>query len=328
MVLVKKGSHFYPFRKDFPVQVFEEQQIGTVLHGHAFTEVVFVIHGSGQHLTLHGSYPIQCGDILVIPQGGVHGYALPQELTLINLIFDSSRLPLALMELYSDRVYKQIFARHWDATHNLQQYPSLHTGQEQMKEILGMLRPMMQNISEENCNHCYCMGMLMALLSRLCQWWTVIPQKNPNQGLELPRLLAYCSKHFAEEIYLDDLARLSAMSGSTLLRHFTEVVGMTPMEYLKKLRLHYASELLGNTQLTLQEIAERSGFRDMSYFFRAFRKEYAMSPLQYRNGPEKRPSEQPVPPGRFRQRRSVEQTGGLVTGDGVLYDRRRSDVRQ
>lgn len=281
---LKENSVYFPFQKEFPIRVFEEVQTGTELHGHTFTEIVFVKHGSGLHLTPNGNEVIAEGDIFIIPHGGVHGYDQTDDLLLVNLLFESSRLPLALIELYSNRVYKRLFVRRWDIERDRGRYPQFRPGPKHFKELMTMLQLMVESTSKGKRSRCYDLGMLMALLSRLCEWWENVVQEQATPPLDLSRVIAYCNKHFTDKIYLDDLARLSSMSRSTLLRHFSAAMGMTPMEYLLRLRLNYASELLVNTDLTPLEVADRSGFRDMSYFFRVFRKKYGMPPLQYRLG--------------------------------------------
>lgn len=284
MLQIKRNSFYYPFNPEFPIRVFEEAQSGTAFHGHDFTEVVFVVRGRGRHLVPGMEYFVEQGDVFVIPQGGVHGYDQTADLILINLLFDGSRLPLALMELYSNRVYKLLFARRWDPEYHSGRYPGIHPPEARFEELLAILRPMIESTIQNSRSRCYNLGMLMALLSCLCEWWENVPEAEMQNGLDLPRIIAYCNKHFSDKVYLDDLARLSSMSRSTLLRHFSAAMGMTPMKYLCNLRLCYAAELLLNTCLSPSEVAERSGFRDMSYFFRAFQKKYALPPLQYRQG--------------------------------------------
>ncbi len=77
------------------------------------------------------------------------------------------------------------------------------------------------------------------------------------------------------------------MSRATLQRHFRAALGMPPMAYLRNLRLEHAAELLLNTELSLKEIADLSGFRQMPPFFRAFKKCYRVTPLEYRGKPMK-----------------------------------------
>ena len=121
----------------------------------------------------------------------------------------------------------------------------------------------------------------MAVLSRLCSEWK-IRQDSLAVPLDIPKLTAYLERNFQQEIYLDDLAKRSGMSSATLLRHFRAALGVTPMVYLRNLRLRHAAELLLGTDFGLKEIADRSGFSWMPYFFKSFKDCYGVSPLEYR----------------------------------------------
>ena len=135
-------------------------------------------------------------------------------------------------------------------------------------------------------NHCYKLGLFMAVISRLCELWKVRPDEIAVP-LDIPKLTAYLERNFQQEIYLDDLTKRAGMSRATLLRHFHAALGVTPMIYLRNLRLRHAAELLLKTEFSLKEIADQSGFARMPYFFKAFKDCYGVSPLEYRN-PKKR----------------------------------------
>ena len=130
-------------------------------------------------------------------------------------------------------------------------------------------------------SYCYKLGLFMAVLGRLCEAWKVRTEESPVP-LDIPRLTAYLDQHFQQDVYLDELAQRAGMSRATLLRHFRAALGVTPMIYLRNLRLRHAAELLIKTDLNLKDIADQSGFTRMPYFFKVFKDCYGMSPLAYR----------------------------------------------
>ena len=65
-------------------------------------------------------------------------------------------------------------------------------------------------------------------------------------------------------------------------RAFTQHLNMSPSRYLAKQRIDRAADLLMTTNFSVQEISERVGFENTSYFFRLFRKHYATTPIAYR----------------------------------------------
>ena len=278
----KTGERIFRFDPNFPLRVkLELPQIVTVLHQHEFCECVFVIRGHGMHQSEdHASVPIRRGDVLVIPVGGHHAYTeASDDLNIINLLFDTSHLPPVLLELYSDPSYKQIFLRDCSA-YPEQNFPMTELAENDFAELETMLHSLARTGSTAG-NHCYKLGLFMAVLSRLCELWKVRPDEIAVP-LDIPKLTAYLESNFQQEIYLDDLAKRSGMSRATLLRHFHAALGVTPMIYLRNLRLRHAAELLLKTDLNLKEIADQSGFARMPYFFKTFKDCYGVSPLEYR----------------------------------------------
>ena len=237
--------------------------------------------GHGRHQSEnHDPVPIRRGDVLVIPVGGRHAYTTASDdLGIINLMFDTSHLPPVLLELYSNPAYKQIFLRDRQSFAE-QDFPMTRLKEAAFAELETMLL-YLARAGDSAGDHCYKLGLFMAVLSRLCAEWKIRPDITPVP-LDIPKLTAYLEQHFQQDIYLDDLAKRAGMSRATLLRHFRAALGVTPMIYLRNLRLRHAAELLLKTELNLKEIAYQSGFARMSYFYKAFRECYGASPLEYR----------------------------------------------
>ena len=89
----------------------------------------------------------------------------------------------------------------------------------------------------------------------------------------------------------DSLAQTACMSRSAFFARFTELIGRSPMDLLRDLRLREAAQQLTATKLTIEQIASNSGYGSRSSFVRAFRKAYGNSPTEYRaEAQEKNPS--------------------------------------
>ena len=81
---------------------------------------------------------------------------------------------------------------------------------------------------------------------------------------------------------VDDLAAVSNMSKSNLLKKMKTLVSMTPAEYILKIRLKKSQELLLSGEYTISEISSIVGFSSPSYFSQAFTREFDVYPKQYR----------------------------------------------
>ena len=88
--------------------------------------------------------------------------------------------------------------------------------------------------------------------------------------------------HFASEMTIENLCRQSGLIARTLNRRFQSATGSSPMEYVRKTRLDQGRDLLKNTDLGIAEIAERVGYVDSDYFSRLFKRQYQLTPTEFR----------------------------------------------
>ncbi|MGD9865251.1 MAG: GlxA family transcriptional regulator [Pseudodonghicola sp.] len=89
-------------------------------------------------------------------------------------------------------------------------------------------------------------------------------------------------EHIQTPYNLEEVAREAAVSPRTLLRHFQEVEGITPLDYLHRLRVERAKQLLEVTLIDLAEVMEYCGYRDPSAFRRLFHRATGLTPSAYR----------------------------------------------
>jgi len=102
-----------------------------------------------------------------------------------------------------------------------------------------------------------------------------------------PKLLSYKIKHYIEEnapipFSLDDVSKHAGLSVSRSVQLFKAEFGMSIMQYAQKVRLAMALELMGKSPLTLERIAEETGFGSYTYFHRVFQRYYGIAPGVYR----------------------------------------------
>lgn len=102
---------------------------------------------------------------------------------------------------------------------------------------------------------------------------------------------------------LDELAARAGYSAQHLNRLFRREVGMTPLQYLTRLRMDHAAAMLVDGRLTVRAVGERVGYDDPYYFSRVFKQHFGRSPAQYREAagptagppPEQADSNSPSP---------------------------------
>ena len=85
-----------------------------------------------------------------------------------------------------------------------------------------------------------------------------------------------------ESLRIADIASAVYVSESNLYKKTRDLIGMTPLEYVQYIRLKVAESLLSGTDLPISDIVARTGFRSHPYFSACFKKQYGMTPGQYR----------------------------------------------
>jgi transcriptional regulator GlxA family with amidase domain len=96
------------------------------------------------------------------------------------------------------------------------------------------------------------------------------------------RVIERMERDLNKPLQLETLAQLVNLSSSRLRHAFRAQTGESPGQYLKRLRMGRAKDLLETTFLTVKEIMYSVGIRDESHFVREFEKAYGMSPTRYR----------------------------------------------
>lgn len=90
---------------------------------------------------------------------------------------------------------------------------------------------------------------------------------------------------------VSDLASCVNMSRSTFARKIKSITGLTPLEFIKNIKIQHACSLLESQNYTVNEIAEKLGYVDRRYFTAIFKKEMGMSPSDYQKSIKSKQSE-------------------------------------
>ncbi|WP_167859382.1 AraC family transcriptional regulator [Paenibacillus cymbidii] len=95
-------------------------------------------------------------------------------------------------------------------------------------------------------------------------------------------LKAYVDSHMEEDLSLDSLAAKAGLTPNYVSLLFREVLHTSVVDYINKVRLEKAAQLLQETRATVADIAAQSGYRNVPYFCTKFKAKYGITPIQYR----------------------------------------------
>jgi AraC-like DNA-binding protein len=109
---------------------------------------------------------------------------------------------------------------------------------------------------------------------------TVRPNDHAASRITLAK--RYMDEHFVQQVNLTQLAELTGYSYDRFRHLFKETVGVPPLQYVFAKRLELAARLLRDSDQSLAEIADRTGFAGNAPFSSLFRREFGISPSAYR----------------------------------------------
>lgn len=98
----------------------------------------------------------------------------------------------------------------------------------------------------------------------------------------IQEILGYVKNHYGEKIMVGDMAEKIHLSRTYTSVLFKKETGENFSDYLQRIRLENAVNLLNNTRKSIQEIADETGFFDSAHFTRVFKETYKRSPAEYR----------------------------------------------
>lgn len=103
-----------------------------------------------------------------------------------------------------------------------------------------------------------------------------------NRHNRVKKAILYIESNYTEKITAADIAASAHLSRFHFIRLFRGTTGLTPMEFVTKLRLDKAKNLLLTTGMSLAIVALACGFSSQSHFTRAFRSHHGLTPGQFR----------------------------------------------
>lgn len=125
-------------------------------------------------------------------------------------------------------------------------------------------------------------GYFFLLMSRLIK--AAASQSPKTQAPEhyIQQALSYIETHYPYNINVQDIAAYVGLERSYLYRLFMKQLHLSPSNYLYEYRLQMGARLLGERDLSINEVALSVGFHDSAHFHKAFAAKYHMTPKQYR----------------------------------------------
>lgn len=123
---------------------------------------------------------------------------------------------------------------------------------------------------------------LISLLEKLFLEIMITLQELSMNKTIVDEIKEYTNKNFSDDISLKSIAEELNYNSAYLGKKFKEEVGYFYSRYLDEVRIERSKKLLKNTNLLVYEVAEKSGFNNLDYFYKKFKDYVKISPGEYR----------------------------------------------
>lgn len=256
------------------------------LHCHDFHELVVIVAGRAGYTYMDNEYEIHAGDVFVVPPGCHHYYHDQCGLELLNFLWYPEALPVDFKRMKELRSFRAFFELEPDSRNAFSFEHHLTLNSEQIAGVERVHRRMMHEQEKQREGGQLCMTfMLYELLINLGRFYGEMKsEEEPNELIRMEQVAEYIEDNFMTHIPRAEVARLFSRSERVFAEAFNRIFGMSFGEYLTRIRLRHAQQMLLSTRKRITDIALECGFCDSNYFCAVFRKNYGITPRMFRLG--------------------------------------------
>lgn len=268
------------YRGDFKIRLYMNKESEDYpRHWHTDAEVIMPVDNSYRIVMDDSAYDLNADDIIFIPPGELHRIYSPSGGCRIIMQFDCTLL-------YSLKGFNSAF----DMFH-----PCIVVTPSSMPDIHGELASIIMDMaseyfSDQPFREALVYSMLIRFFSILGRNYVRMEErfsniKNPKQ-VEYIKLFVkvcnYINRHCTENIKVEDIANIAGFSKYHFARLFKQVMNMSWYDYLITRRIMQAEKLLADQDLSIMQVAMKSGFSSLATFNRVFRAKKNCTPSQYK----------------------------------------------
>lgn len=273
----KHGETFFPVQK-YITHLDHAYPVVTT-HWHEEGELTMITEGSCLYQVDLVDYEVKEGDILFIPPLFLHSISVRAEEASVSetYVFHMNFLGGNATDVCSTRYLTPMMNQEFSMPCLIKKGHPVYAS---LEKIFRQITSLYDGTV---------MGYELALKSLFLQAVFLLLQyseKNISSDTrassdKLKSVLDYIELHYGEPISISELSKLCYFSDYHFMRFFKKHMSMTCVEYINNLRLEKAVELFEQGETSILDVSLSVGFHNLSYFHRAFKKKYHMTPLSF-----------------------------------------------
>lgn len=269
------------------IRGFVERNYNLGMHVQDFFEINIIMRGQGIHYIRDGKTTAIRGDVFIIPPDTPHGYASSGEFDVYHLLISEHFMQKNISELQTLPSFFILFKAEPLMRPNASSIFHLNLSDEQLNQLETLLNHI-ENYSKvkSTTSKIKRNSLALLLIANLCEIYTENTiSSNTEETVQdnaFAAALAIIYERFNEKISIADLAKTAQLSRSSFLRKFQIICKMPPAQFITLQRIEAAKHMLTYTDISVSDIANKTGFYDTSHFIKAFLADTGTTPNAYR----------------------------------------------
>ena len=248
------------------------------VHWHDELEIIYVKSG---FLTVNISgenYIGKPGDAFVVSPGNLH-FMGSQTGTVdyFTFLFPLKYIAFRTDDMLDDKLIEPLNSGHLMISPEIKD-----TVKEQCEQLAGVYAA---EIDESESKITVQIKKKIILLQFIHELWKkgfIVENDTTGRNTVEKEMVSYIQQNYTGKILLREFGEQFHLSEKYISRYFKDHFHITLSQYVTYLRLEHAKQMLQETDISVTEVAMQSGYQNISYFIRSFKKTYGVSPLKYR----------------------------------------------
>ena len=269
--------------KDDPFSIYHianaKRSFQIPIHWHDEFEIIYVKSGFLTVSISGENYIGKPGDAFVVSPGNLHFMGSQTG----NVDYFTFLFPLKYISFRTDDILDDKLLEPLNSGHLIINPEIKDTVKEQCEQLVEIYGAKKEESQSKITAQIKTKIILLQFILELWKRGFIVENDTSGKNTVEKEMVSYIQQNFTGKILLKEFGEQFHLSEKYISRYFKEHFHITVSQYVTYLRLEHAKHLLQDTDIPVTEVAMQSGYQNVSYFIRSFKKTYGMSPLKYRN---------------------------------------------